>query len=264
MKRGHWVLALLFILAALLVSPIDRQFQREAEAAPGTQEGALERILGSSKEIIGDAMFLKADEYFHGGVIEKFHETPDVANRGGVVEEAEERGPEKPADWIAAVNARVQSHEHAHLSGEKRQEMLPFFAISTTLDPHNIEAILATAFWLDGDFGKTGDAVKVLEKGIVDNPRAWQLPDQLAGIYFNRLKDYAQSRHYYLEALKTARGQKLEGYEWIEIHYYLAESYFHQSQKRDALFHYRRALSYLNGRGIELEKTVRKKIASLG
>ena len=70
-----------------------------------------------------------------------------------------------------------------HLSDEKKIEMLPFFALSTKLDPRNIEAVLTAAYWLDTRFDKTAEAVKTLKKGVEDNPDSWEIENALAGIY---------------------------------------------------------------------------------
>ena len=265
MNFRYFAAIFLLISSIFLASFIGKKFELEAEAFGPANP--LERILGSSKEIIGDAMFLKADEYYHGGVIEKFHEHEESALQEGAIDhDHEEDGShdhEEVLDWIAKVNGQVRSHEHFHLSQEKRKEMLPFFALSAALDPHNLEAILATAYWLDSEFDKTGDAMVVLKKAVSDNPEAWQLEDRLASLYFNRKKDYAESERHYRKALQKAKGKKLEKYEWVRIYYYLAESCQLQSKKVEALSFYRAAFSYLRGSGLPLEKAVAEKIESL-
>ena len=248
----------------LAAAGIDRLLGREASASGAIDP--LETMLGSSKEIIGDMMFLKADEYFHGGVIEKFSERPESTLQAGRIDSVQENHepgdevPEPPTDWIAGINARVRSHEHLHLSREKRKEMLPFFALSTALDPHHIEAILATAYWLETEFGKIDEAIQALKKGILDNPGSWQLEDHLAGIYFNAKKDYPESEKHYREALRKAQGKELQYFEWVEMYYYLAESCVRESKKQEAFANYQNALGLVQGRGLELEKTIREKI----
>ena len=83
MNRDYPALIGFFGLAVILAFFAGRGFEREAVAS--ASEGGLERILGSSKEIIGDTMFLKADEYLHGGVVEKFQEPAGSAEREGMI-----------------------------------------------------------------------------------------------------------------------------------------------------------------------------------
>src|SRR5205085_1818317 len=137
-------LAGLFVLAGFLAFEIAPKLYPGSSSA-GSHD-VLSQILGSSKEIIGDMMFLKADSYYHGGVAEKFHEDEKEVHQEGAIESEKE----KPAqDWIAGINSKVRSEEHRHLSHGERKEMLPFFALSTTLDPHNVEAVLTAAYWLE-------------------------------------------------------------------------------------------------------------------
>ncbi len=250
-----------FLLSAVAVLSvvISRDFEAEAAAPP---EGPLEQVLGSSREIIGDTMFLKADEYLHGGVTDKFHEHENAEQLEGFIHEPGHEAEGAPADWIESVNSRVKSHEHMHLAGDKRKEMLPFFALSTALDAHNIDAILASAYWLETDFGKTADAVRVLRKGVADNPDAWQLEDSLAGIYF-RAKAFTRAAAFYEAALAKARLKKPESYEWVEMYYHLGECRIHEGRKAEALTAYKNALKYLGGSGRALELTVRQKIKAL-
>ena len=261
------LLVLLWVSASVFAVLIERDFGREALASGSG--GPLEHILGSSKEIIGDVMFLKADDYYHGGVTRKFEETEESEHQEGLIEEkygegSEEHGPEhgssKNDDWIAAVNHRVRSYEHFHLSSETKKEMLPFFALSTALNPHNIDAVLATAFWLEAYFDKVDEAIELLKKANVENPENWQTESRLALIYFNRKKDFTESRKHYVKAILKAQGKKLEYYERVEMYYHLGEICLKQGRKKGAISCYEKALKHLKGRGLALEQTLQKKI----
>src|SRR3989338_7935905 len=103
--------------------------------------------------------------------------------------------------------------------------MLPFFAIATTLDPYNVEAILTSAYWLNAHFGKLDEAIDVLKKGLKDNPDSWEIAFNLGTFYYKLKKDYAQSETYYLLALEKSSGQDVPKHVLTDLHYYLAEGY---------------------------------------
>lgn len=254
---------LLWVLAVCLAVFVDLGFHGEASAA--AKGSPLERIFGSSKEIFGDSLFLKADEYYHGGVTKKFEEEDhrsdkehDHKNCGH--DHGEEASP-GAVDWIAKINARVQSHEHYHLDQSKRRELLPFFALSTSLDPHNIEAILSIAYWLEVDFKKRNEALELLEKGIRDNPESWELESYLGSRYM-QAKQFSLARRHYWQAIQKAEGKNLQYYEWVEIFYYLGEALSEMRRPADALIYYSKAFQKLGGRdsplAIKLEEKIRQ------
>ncbi len=259
------VLIVFLLCAATVAHVVERALSSEAFAA--TPVDPLEHLLGSSKEIVGDMMFLKADEYFHGGVAEKFNESEVSVHQEGLVDEESHADKDSAGlqdkDWISEINRRIHSAEHFHLSKEKRKEMLPFFALATALDPHNLEAVLSSAYWLDADFNKTDSAIEVLKKGILQNPDSWELEDSLAMMLFKRKKDYVSSREHHKEALRKAQGKELQGYEWERMYFYLAEACLQLQAKTEALSAYQRALAYAQRQGSGLESIIQQKINQL-
>lgn len=235
-------IGLLWLSCGWMTSQIDHRIHEEGPFEFDL-DNSLYRILGSAKEAVGDTLFLKADEYFHGGVTEGFHEEGGVASKEGYIEDEPKR--QAPSDWIAWINERVMSHEHFHLDRDNQKEMLPFFALSTALDPYNVEAVLTTAYWLDRQFGKTDEAIGILEQGIEDNPNSWEIEGQLADIYFKRKKEYALSEGHYREAIRKSAGQTtVETHYRVDMHYHLAEVLLVQGKKPEALKAYQDAVSY--------------------
>ena len=117
------------------------------------------RMLGSTKEVIGDMAFLKADEYFHGGVKREFrHDEGNYGKEGGIEEEGHNPEHKAPADaegdWIERVNHAIHVTTHRHLEKNEAKELLPFLAAATTLDPYNEAAVLTTAYWLEKNFDR--------------------------------------------------------------------------------------------------------------
>ena len=233
-------------------------------AADFSLENSTRRIFGSAEEMIGDSLFLKADAYFHGGVEAKYreHDEEDAAKEGHQEQNA---ASEEPQDWIAKINRQVQSHEHTHLTHDDQKEMLPFFALSTRLDPHNVEAILTTAYWLERSFLKPDEALQTLLKGSEDNPGSWEIDFTLAGLYFRYKKDYLSSARYYSEAVQKSGPAAAPKHFLVDMHYYLAESLRMQGKSAEALAEYRKAGSFYAPADIsELKNAIQKKIAELG
>ena len=264
---GTTVLAFLCLASAGVLSfSIDKELNQNREVFG--LEHSLDRVLGSAKEVLGDELFLKADSYYHGGVKEKFHEKESDHEKSGFIEEDRELEPAHKAkiskDWIEKINDQVTAHQHYHLEGDKIKEMLPFFSLATTLNPHNVEAILTTSYWLEKHFQNPEAAITLLEKATVDNPESWEAEKQLADFYFRLRKDYVQSQAHYRAALKKSEDKKAEEYERFDMNYFLAESLYRLGRKQEALPFYQKALSYFGQRNsAALKEILQEKIAEL-
>ncbi len=260
MSRAVFFTAALWISLAFLASRIEKDLRQGDFTF--TLENSFSRILGSAKEVVGDTLFLKADSYFHGGIAEKFDEhDEDLTKEGFVGGEAEKK---TASDWIGAVNERIQSHEHSHLAVDKRKEMLPFLALSISLDPHNIEAILSTAYWLDSQFGKTDEAIRTLEKGTRDNPDSWELERQTAELYLLKKHDAVSAERHYRAALKRSETEVLDAFERLNIYYHLGDAFALQKKNGEAGVAYRSALEYMDPqKPLALAGLIREKIDAL-
>ena len=220
-----------------------------ASSPPGEQgSDPLFLAIGSAKEAIGDTLFLKADEYFHGGVREEgSHEdvTAEDLKREGLIPEKEGEGRNLPKDWIAGINGQIRATRDMHLTKEKRNEMLPFFKWATDLDPHNVEAILTTAYWLENEFRKKPEAVALLEKGIRDNPESWELEHDLAKLY-ERSGDLVSAAPHYREAAHKSVAARLENFERVSMYYEWGKSAEAAGKAKEALDAYARATRYFD------------------
>ena len=244
--KPAFLAALLFCASVSLAWTIDTRF-----SGPKTAEASTDPLflaLGSAKEAIGDTLFIKADEYFHGGVIERgSHEdsAEDLRREGVLPEEAQTREASK--DWIDGINRQVHAGEHMHLAKEKRKEMLPFFKWATQLDTHNVEAILTTAYWLGYEFGNVPEAVSLLQKGIQDNPRNWELERDLAKLYV-REGDLVSAEPHFREAAHKSVQTKMENFERVSLYYEWAKSAEAAAHRADAFDAYTRATRYFDAK----------------
>ncbi len=240
--------AFLFWLGAVFLGFIIQQNLNLDDAAAEPVD-PLSRFVGSAKEAFGDTLFLKADVYFHGGVLHEHHhdDSSEALEKEGVFHEEKEPAEEMPKDWIAKINHKIQVHELMHLNKDKRKEMLPFFAMATTLDPHNVEAVLTTAYWLYSEFGKPEDAANLLKKGIRDNPSSWEMENALAR-FFERKKEWASAEEHFRKALEKTSSGKIENFERVDMNYRLAETRLKLGKKREALEAYREASRYFDNK----------------
>lgn len=255
---------LLLGLAAYSAFLVEHHFKLTAGTDGRSIEDVLGRTLGSAKEVVGDLLFLKADSYFHGGVERVFEESQESHQKEGIVEDdSEVHSGHK--DWIARINAQVRSHKHYHLSKAEQQEMLPFFRVATVLDPHHIEAILTTAYWLDTQLGKTDEAIEVLKTGMQNNPTVWQIPSDLGDIYLKKKEDPVLAEQCYSHALTLLISQKHDPHEALHLHYFLAESQARSGKTAEALLNYEKALGSIDpDKPLAIKDTIRGKIAMLG
>ena len=257
---------LFWVFAIFLGSFIHQNLNEVSAATPSEPTDPLSRLVGSAKEVIGDTLFVKADIYFHGGVMHghPHDESAETLETEGVFHEAKQRPEEAPGDWIAKINREIQTHTLMHLSKEKRKEMLPFFALSTALDPRNVEAVLTAAYWLEHEFGKTEDAIELLKKGVRDNPSSWETENALGRLYFRQKKDWTLAEWHLREAVRKSESGKIENFERVQISYYLGETYLALGKKNEALGAYRNASRYFDGKTtLFLQSVILNKIKEL-
>jgi len=249
MKLRVW-LCVCWIGAAFLAVPIAGSFA--ADIGHRAPTDPLYLLLGSSKEGIGDLMFLKADAYFHGGIEDTFpEETAEQLGREGVIEDHHDHDHDAHAknrlshwDWVGSMGERLKNVEHIHLAAKNRKELLPFFALGTALDPHNIDGLLTAAYWLVRDYEKYDDALQILEKGRRANPRSWEIDEGIGQLYY-RQKQFRRSANAFIGAVHKMKRSTVDPPRRAEIYYLLADSLDHSQRPAKAVKAYRRALSML-------------------
>lgn len=237
-----------FWILALFLGMSLHQNLGEGSSVPSPElQDPLSRLLGSAKEVFGDTLFVKADVYLHGGVMHERHhdDSAEAMEKEGIFREASGHLQTEPEDWVAKINNKIQAHELMHLSKEKRKEMLPFFALSTALDPYNVEAVLTSAYWLDHEFGKTEDALELLKKGALDNPSSWEIESALGRFYFQQ-KDPSLAERHWIEAVRKSHSIKIKNFERVDMFYHLGETKLILGKKTEALEAYQSAESYFD------------------
>lgn len=182
-------------------------------------ENVLALVLGDARQILGDAMLHKADEYFHGGVrdiacehglsAQDSHEAH--AGHGHEAEEHEgEAGapralPGASRDPWVWLNARVHAQEHRHVEGDEARELLPWLWAACRASPKNIEALETSAYVLSRMNNRPVEALELLESGIRKNPESASLEFARGGLLLHTLHDAARAEKAFAEARRKCR-----------------------------------------------------------
>ncbi len=128
------------------------------------------RVLGSTRVFIGKDLFDEADTYFHLG----------VAHAG------------RPAfrdSWYQATARVVAPDRHVHPEGASIYEVMPWLRFATEVDPHNVEAYLAIAFWLAGQGKRPDLAARSLLEAQRNNPTDYRILMERARLYIQDQDD---------------------------------------------------------------------------
>ena len=183
---NHVVLLGSLVLLAGLCVALGRM---PAEELPQRVSGddALSVAFGGAKEAIGQAMFRKADSYFHGGVdMDCPHDNHhDEDSCESCVLQSNNSFPD-PWRWI---NDRICAPQvHRHLEGKEAVEMIPWLWASVKTNPHNIDS-WTTAWYTANDMMKDRAlAAEILEEGLLRNPDSIELRFYLGRHLYDRGK----------------------------------------------------------------------------
>ncbi|MDX2177509.1 MAG: hypothetical protein SF028_13675 [Candidatus Sumerlaeia bacterium] len=109
--------------------------------------------------------------------------------------------------FIGALHREVKpwrdpSLDHIHDSGT---ELLPWYRLMTLSNPHNVRGYMIGAWWLKG-FGtdeQKAEAVKFLEEGLRNNPKAFQLW-LMMGYLLRQDGQHAEAMEYFHKAAELA------------------------------------------------------------
>lgn len=111
--------------------------------------------------------------------------------------------------WMRAV----QYYGGKRLRDEKRFDLLePLIDITTTLDPQLLHAYRFGSIFLSEPppigAGQPEKAIRLLEKGIEQNPGEWQLYRDLGFVYYWYVEDYQKAASSFLEGSKNPKAAR--------------------------------------------------------
>lgn len=128
---------------------------QETWAHAGEGASVADRLLGSTRMILGDAFYERGDDYFHRGVP---HQKNKAFN-----------------DIFQTWSQHVRPAAHEHATGKTVYEVMPWLDFTVRMNPHHVEAWLVAAYWLAGDGERPDLALQVIADGIRANPGDYQL-----------------------------------------------------------------------------------------
>ena len=126
---------------------------------------AAERLLGASRVAFGESFFEEADNYFHKGV-------PHVRHKAF------------SNDFFQTLEAAIEPSFHVHPEGVEVSEIMPWLRFTTQMDPHNVDAYLTTAYWLEGSIRRPDLAEAVLHEAQWNNPKDYRVINARAKTLF--------------------------------------------------------------------------------
>lgn len=195
---------------------------------------ALSSLLGDSRRMFANQVFVKADAYFHGGyyptifdhaprqetshmqaatqeteAVGKHHETDHSEHANSHDEDAGFLG--KPLDWIEAFGRNFFPSRHVHLETGNEQEILPWLKLSAQLDPEKVQTYTVSSFWLRTRLGRVKEAEDFLREGLRVNPNSYEILFELGRIYDENHHDIDHARTLYELALSKWQAEKRKG-----------------------------------------------------
>jgi tetratricopeptide (TPR) repeat protein len=201
------------------------------------------RFLGEGRSILSNISILQADLYFHGGA-GHFHE--EHKDGLAIGERGEDHGEEEHEDEYEEAYPEVSKYnilfriaektkvtEHKHLKGDQLKEIMPWLYYSTEIDPHNVLAYTLAGYYLAERFNKVDEAIKVLRRGLKNNPDSWQINAEIGRIYYQDLKEYDSALMYLLRAKKLIDKTPHDKFEERYVLSFLALTYKELGQKEE-------------------------------
>ncbi len=217
------------MLALLLVAAFSLATVVEPRASGWTEgrasDNLLQVLLGNSRQILANQMFVQADVYFHSGyypsVFDQAHaptnaqhmtesghdhdHDQDAHLEDHHAEEEHEKAMsflDTPRDWIERFGRKFAITAHTHLAHGREREILPWLKLSADLDPHRIETYTVAAYWLRRDLGKVKEAEEFLRQGLNANPASYEILLELGRLYYENHHDTVRARNLLNAALQ--------------------------------------------------------------
>lgn len=113
--------------------------------------GVTDLLFGSSRQALSADLYEEADTFFHRGVP---HHARHVAMD----------------TWIERLHDVISPEEHRHAEGQASAEIIPWLKLATEADPHNIDAWLVSAYWLETGLDRADLAEQTLREAQRHNP----------------------------------------------------------------------------------------------
>ena len=137
-----------------------------ASAPPEAPEGGgvADLLFGSSRQALSADLYEQADTFFHRGVP---HHARHVTMNS----------------WIQRLRDDISPEEHVHAEGAASAEIIPWLKLATDADPHNVDAWLVSAYWLETGLQRTDLAEQALREAQQHNVGDYRILLERARLY---------------------------------------------------------------------------------
>lgn len=158
------------------------------KAANPQSADMLVQVMGGTADLAANQAYQEADTYFHDGAeLKRSHEGGEEhsAVEHSTLARSEADLPLQP--WVRQMQSAMTPQIHRHLSNTDSKEMLPWFVVSTRLNPRLVEAWSTGAYW----FYRSGDAKQAerfVSAGISKNPTDYRLYFDRGALYYHERK----------------------------------------------------------------------------
>lgn len=187
----------------------------------GQDESVLKLLLGDTRRVLANHLFVEADIYFHSGyypsIFDRGSAPVDTKHMAGQEGESHDHEAEHekemdflkpPRDWIEAFGRHFFVTRHTHLEGGREREILPWLKAASDLDPQHIETYTVAAYWLRSRLGKVNEAEAFLREGLRNNPNSYEILFALGQLEFENHHDPVRARNLWELALRRWREQE--------------------------------------------------------
>ncbi|MBU0683417.1 MAG: hypothetical protein ABIH85_01550 [Candidatus Omnitrophota bacterium] len=231
--RNIAVTLIWFLSVVLCVSVIMSSGSVQAISYPYDSTPFFIQVLGEGKSVVSTWSFLQADLYYHGGIR---HLSED-----GDLHDTHDKKPAISA-WnvLSRLKDDLSLTEHIHLKGDQIKELLPWLYYSAEIDPHNVQAITTTAYYVADMFAKPEEAINYLRKGLKNNINSWEIYAEMGKVYFRFMDNPAKAVNFLVRAEQLMLKSKHDKYEERSILTFLAASYVKLGQNENAINTYLR------------------------
>ncbi len=210
----------------------------------------ISKILGGVFTGSADLLWLKVDEYLHKGVTERGHcYILEEAGIGGhtqrehnhkEIEHKHKLEYNRLDKFFTKLEYNLKPNITEHLHSKREDELMPWFKLTTMLNPRHVRAYAVGGYWLAFRLEKPYEAIKFMKEGIKNNPDSYQISEEMGIVYFSKLKDYKKAQYYFEKALKSQA--KMDEYDKAGILRFLAFSYKFQGHTQKAIDCYKQVL----------------------
>ncbi|MBU4304423.1 MAG: tetratricopeptide repeat protein [Candidatus Omnitrophica bacterium] len=259
------VSAAVFVFAVLMLAlKIDVFFYLENARSYARQSDVLYNIFGQLRNDIAAILYLKSDEYFHGGTEHPHGEEHTIADElSGEhkhhedVPSQRQRGKEEDADIFLRLDRAIHAHRVQHLAPDQSAEIVPWFSLAVLVDPEYVQAYVVGGYWLGMRLNRPDEALLFLKKGLKSNPQAWQIYSQIGDIYFLAKKDYRKAAAYLERAYLAMDAPDVNKIDKKHVLIFLATAWERLEDYRKSVYYYEKLEALVP------DPDVAKKIAGL-